>query len=83
MLGIRKTPFVRLSRAAPPRKRGGAMASEAYFTAVVEIPDDPRTPPSRKEYWLDASTKRNYTDVTIYEWDEEERRDYSAAIKNR
>lgn len=52
-------------------------------SAVVDIPDDPRTFWVRKEDRLDATTKRHYNHVTIYEWDEQERRAYNAALKNR
>jgi uncharacterized DUF497 family protein len=41
--------------------------------AAGGIPDDPRTLWVRKEDRLDATTKRNYNNFTIYEWDERKR----------
>jgi len=46
-------------------------------SAVVNLSDDPRTiwvrKEDRKKGRLDATTKRHYNDITIYEWDERKR----------
>ncbi len=59
-------------------RKGSSGGTALYFDsvpiAVVDIPDDPRTPWVRKgdsgEELLDATTKRHYTENAVYEWDE-------------